>query len=174
MLRTRHYDFKLLYHTLARVDPIACGILLSSLWLGCDSPIWRRLRSHRILVSSTGVLLWSVSSLLWRIPESTTAAMLVYPLVSIASASFLIAAIGSSWMANKYTAYFGRISYGLYIWHGAIMALFAALFAASSWMLVGCTALPATMAVSAASYQWLESPFLRLKRRFEYIPSRAT
>lgn len=75
-------------------------------------------------------------------------------------------------LRNRFLVYSGKISYGLYLWHFPITGLF--------WMAVGVKGvaplavqavdlfllLPLTYVVCTASYQWIESPALRLKQRF--------
>lgn len=56
----------------------------------------------------------------------------------------------------KPLAYVGRISYGLYLWHF--------LFVWWGWPFP--LSIGVSLAVAAASYRWLEQPFLRLKSRF--------
>ena len=59
----------------------------------------------------------------------------------------------------------GRISYGLYLWHFPIFLVFryrlGVSFPLRAAILVGLS-----IAVAAASHQWIERPFLRLKDRF--------
>jgi peptidoglycan/LPS O-acetylase OafA/YrhL len=71
--------------------------------------------------------------------------------------------------------YLGKISYGLYVLHEF------AHFCAMRWLPavtpLRVTAQSAlgfvlTVALAAASYRWLESPFLRLKERFAHVQSR--
>jgi peptidoglycan/LPS O-acetylase OafA/YrhL len=69
----------------------------------------------------------------------------------------------------------GRISYGLYVFHYAVLDVVTyALLRFTG----GCTlwakfaiSLPITLALAWASYRWFESPFLKLKRRFTHIRS---
>jgi peptidoglycan/LPS O-acetylase OafA/YrhL len=69
----------------------------------------------------------------------------------------------------------GRISYGLYVFHYAVLDVVTyALLRCTG----GCTlwakfaiSLPITLALAWASYRWFESPFLKLKRRFTHIRS---
>ncbi len=77
--------------------------------------------------------------------------------------------------------YLGKISYGLYVFHDTVLSLvaplvnrklhlsFAAYFAVA-WVL----SLLLTTAIASCSYYGFEKPFLRLKERFEVVPSRST
>jgi peptidoglycan/LPS O-acetylase OafA/YrhL len=56
----------------------------------------------------------------------------------------------------------GRISYGAYLWQGAVFMLLAAYLHLDTWLLLA-VGLPLTMLVSAASYRFVERPFLRIK-----------
>lgn len=79
------------------------------------------------------------------------------------------------------TGYLGRISYGLYMYHGVILAVglsFLGGLANRQNMFVfnvlfGIYGFAATTAVSAASYQFFERPLLRRKVRFTTIRSGA-
>jgi peptidoglycan/LPS O-acetylase OafA/YrhL len=73
---------------------------------------------------------------------------------------------------SRLLSYFGRISYGLYVYHAlAIWVIFAAL---RSWptVLRDGAALAIAIAISAASYEFFEKPVLALKDR--YFPREAT
>ena len=58
----------------------------------------------------------------------------------------------------------GRISYALYLWDWIILSITPA---------KGLSAAVVSIAVAAVSYRWIESPFLRLKRRPREEPSAA-
>jgi peptidoglycan/LPS O-acetylase OafA/YrhL len=69
----------------------------------------------------------------------------------------------------------GRISYGLYVFHYAVLdvvtyALLRFTGGCPLWAKFGIS-LPITLALAWASYRWFESPFLALKNRFTHIRS---
>ena len=77
--------------------------------------------------------------------------------------------------------YLGKISYGLYVFHVLWLGLVRDLLThvASSHLsplafqlTAMAIALPATVLTGMLSYQYLESPFLRLKKRFTFVRSR--
>jgi peptidoglycan/LPS O-acetylase OafA/YrhL len=94
---------------------------------------------------------------------------------------FLVAAIlgGLVWvvihaspgvLASRPFVYLGgRISYGLYVFHGAMYALTHAL--ALRWPGRLLVAFGLTLTAASLSYRYLEQPFLRLKERFTYVRS---
>ena len=78
----------------------------------------------------------------------------------------------------RWVVYLGRISYGLYVFHLFALALMSGL---SSIPVLGIPlnferrlllSFLLTVILAAASYKWLEQPFLRLKKRFSYTPVR--
>ncbi len=73
----------------------------------------------------------------------------------------------------KLLIYLGKISYGLYVFHGLANHLYPRFFASRLPFFEMLVAFPFTLACAAASYQYLEKPFLRLKERFEVVRSRA-
>jgi peptidoglycan/LPS O-acetylase OafA/YrhL len=69
--------------------------------------------------------------------------------------------------------YLGRISFGLYVFHGMTMLLGRQFIA--PWFHGGLWLIPTfalTVVVAALSYEFLEKPFLKLKYRFELVHSR--
>lgn len=102
-----------------------------------------------------------------------------YTLIAIFFGGILV--IGINWapahaiLSNSVLRWFGRYSYGMYVWHPIVNSI---LFIPSLALMMGVTT-PASAAVyllfsiavmtlvSLASYYWLEQPFLRLKKHFE-------
>ena len=73
--------------------------------------------------------------------------------------------------------YLGRISYGLYVFHvlGLMISDYTIHHQDSSlgrYFLRDAVAFAFTVALSAISYSWLETPFLTLKQRFTHVLSR--
>lgn len=77
----------------------------------------------------------------------------------------------------KWLQYLGDISYSLYVWHSLLLMLLANFYV--PWLLGPVQMalwLAATLAVSAISYRWIESPINRAAREFKKQPrlSKAT
>jgi peptidoglycan/LPS O-acetylase OafA/YrhL len=150
---------------LTHLDSIACGILISGLRLRALPRLWL-----------AGAILWIVPTL--YIYSSNPNALLVticFALIGAGSGAFLLSSIGASWMRRDTTVYLGRISYGLYVYHGTALVVGSWLLASwvpwVKWPAVALGSFIATLAISAASYRWFETPFLKLKERFQYVRS---
>jgi peptidoglycan/LPS O-acetylase OafA/YrhL len=135
-------------NTLARLDPIAGGALLACFLSGSLPAHTRRTRS--LCIGLGAVLLIGVGALGnnegWPV-------LVTYPLASAAAVAVIFGTLGSRVRTG---AYFGKISYGLYVFHAAVIRVVPSPI----------LALPLTIAIAALSYRFLESPFLRLKDRF--------
>jgi peptidoglycan/LPS O-acetylase OafA/YrhL len=168
------------YSTFGRLDPLACGLLISAL-IGTAPPNW--IRGLRATLYLAGVLLWlgAAFCLFYRGRQYMNDPLFVsigYPAVALGSGAFLLATMGSnSFMRSGPLVYLGRISYGLYVFHEAMLvASNAILESLPGWQKAAAcplVALAATIMVAAASYRWLESPFLRMKARYQHIRSAA-
>jgi peptidoglycan/LPS O-acetylase OafA/YrhL len=156
-------------NTLARLDPIATGAILA---LVAD-----RITSHlnlprRALLLLAGLLIALVMSRLNTFLGYRS--LFGYPMVSLGSALLLLSFLGLKarpCLAASALAYLGRISYGLYVFH--VLAIKLVHKFHLPFMLHFSLSLLACIAIAWASYRWLESPFLRLKARFTYVPSGA-
>ena len=91
--------------------------------------------------------------------------------------AILLSVIGSqhSLLKNQQLLYLGKISYGLYVIHEFAHFCAIRLVHASTPLMVlvqSGAGLVLTILLAAASYRWLESPFLKLKERFSHVQSR--
>jgi peptidoglycan/LPS O-acetylase OafA/YrhL len=156
-----------------RVGAIALGIVMAAM------PRYSvRARGLWFLL---GLACWGDAALchLYRMhPEGMTAPMLGYSMAAIGAAAFLFAAIGikrGSLLTHPNFIYLGRISYGMYVFHGAALALASRIVPAMPdpifWPAFAIVAFNLTLVLSTASYRWLESPFLQLKKRYEVVRS---
>jgi len=87
-----------------------------------------------------------------------------------------LSAWGST-VAPRWLRYLGKISYGLYVFHDLALYLSLKVFGGFVHNLrafVGywCVGLSLTLCMAALSYQFFESPFLRLKERYARVKSR--
>jgi peptidoglycan/LPS O-acetylase OafA/YrhL len=169
------------YNTFARIDPIALGILVACL-LGDRSP--RLSPGMRFALTFAALLTLAAIGTYGHLnaPESLApviGTLVGRPLVALASGALLVAFIGAAGPARILTSrglvYLGKISYGLYVYHMAGVLIAEHILRNNSGgrhrgaVLLGFLL---TIAFSAISYRWFESPFLRLKDRFAVIRSR--
>lgn len=174
--------------TFTRLDPIAIGVLIALL------PRFQLRTPIRLGLIIFGIVSWVVAVRYCTLPIQDTLIKVTigYPLVALGSGAIVLAILGiQSFRSGSAIArafiYLGKISYGLYVYNPiAKTAGYLLLF---NFGLKACTAaglpewtawaayVPFTfglnVAMAAASYRWLEAPFLRLKERFARIPTRA-
>jgi peptidoglycan/LPS O-acetylase OafA/YrhL len=74
----------------------------------------------------------------------------------------------SSFLNLSFMQYIGKISYGMYVWHPLVLVTINKLYPTPSVLLNFVLVLTLTTAVSALSFKFLETPFLKLKKYFAY------
>jgi len=176
-------------NTLTRLDPIAIGILIAIL------PEVRPRFAARVWLIVIGLASWFFAAHYCHLPmqESVAATGLGYPATALGSGAFLLAALGAEGRGmdgriRRAIIYLGKISYGLYVYNtvavlGAQIFMFRVVagwlmragwwFPWTAWPIYVLMAFGANTILAAASYRWLEAPFLRLKDRFATVRSRA-
>src|ERR1700722_1420941 len=167
------------WNSFARLDPLAGGVLLSVLIGGSKL---HRYHNARRTIAILSVLLIVMAG--YCSPREDNAAvfciMLAYPLAALGCCGVVLAALGlgnrpDSWIVNPVLKYLGRVSYGLYVFHATMIVLTLKLLRglephpALHSAIVAVIALTLTIGVAAASYQWFEKPFLKLKTRFQRV-----
>jgi peptidoglycan/LPS O-acetylase OafA/YrhL len=172
------------YNSFARLDSIVCGIVLAVVLHGRTT--LRIGRPARLALFLAGSFAWLIvgnfCGLLDPFP-SVMGGMIGYPLMSLGGAAIFLSVLGAAedgaaFLKNSALVYLGKISYGLYAFHILAERLTDYLLHGHhqrhGWALSWFCALVITFALALASFRWLESPFLRLKRKsFTYIPSGA-
>jgi peptidoglycan/LPS O-acetylase OafA/YrhL len=127
-----------------------------------------------------GIVLLALIANYWQIHQPVTLewvpTLLGFPLVALSCTLILVAILGISARLPRFLLYLGKISYGLYIYQvlGNLLsnrvipvhALFLQL------ALRPLLALAITILLASASYAFLETPFLKLKKRFTHVKSR--
>jgi peptidoglycan/LPS O-acetylase OafA/YrhL len=153
-------------NTLARLDPIAGGALLALLLQG---RIPKHTPRQRILwIACACAALWIAGSVL---KDPGWIWLATYPLAAAACVAILYGSFAES--APRLPVYLGKISYGLYVFHVAAIRLVQIAVPSLAGPGVLLLAFALTVAAASLSYRFLESPFLRLKKRFEQVSTRA-
>ena len=172
------------YNSFARLDSIACGILLAAIFHG--RPTLRVGLATRLALLLAGISAWLIvglrCGLLDPVP-TLLGGMIGYPLMSLGGVAIFLCVLGAAqdglpFLKYSWLVYFGKISYGLYAYHFLGLQLSHHLLTryhnAHSWTLSWLCGLAITFSLAVVSFRWLESPFLRLKRnKFTHIPSGA-
>jgi peptidoglycan/LPS O-acetylase OafA/YrhL len=133
----------------------------------------------------TAVLRFKVQS--WEPHPTPVGAVFGWLLVLAGAVLFFLCTHGMpSRFIPKWLAYLGRISYGLYLFHSLIFFLTFEKALPSLRRLFPGPALPASfrdyfwtlvvvalsIAMASLSFHYFERPFLRLKKRFTFVPAR--
>ena len=139
-------------NTLARLDPMAAGILLAG-----RSTKWAASRRGISMLGGLGGML--IAGAVGQL--SGIGSLWTYPLIAASAAAILRGTLGVA-MDVPALGYLGKISFGLYVFHAAALRI-----AGSA---LGGLAL--TIVCAALSYRFLETPFLRWKERFARVESR--
>src|SRR5204863_7319610 len=117
---------------------------------------------------------WSIKS----DPLTAPRILAVYPVVAVGAAAMLLGVLSSAKMLSKSVlVYLGKISYGLYVYH--VLGLMVSDYMVPQadallgrYLLRDAIALTLTITFAAASFRWVESPFLGIKQRFTHVLSR--
>jgi peptidoglycan/LPS O-acetylase OafA/YrhL len=170
------------FNTFTRLDDIALGVLIAVLLNGRIPKIHPGLRA---ILFSGGITLLGLSTGWFRVLRDglpIADGLLGYGCGTIAGVLLFFSFLGGPQDGLKFLTfrplvYLGRISYGLYVVHQFVLeatkVTLYRLMGHSPTELRFLLAIPPTVILAAVSYRWLESPFLRLKSRYEQISSGA-
>jgi peptidoglycan/LPS O-acetylase OafA/YrhL len=165
-------------NTLARLDPIALGILATIVLKGRTPNLQPLARVALVVGGVTGIALAASYWMVKFDPLATSSMVLGYPAAALGSVALLVAVLNEHAILRKSAlVYLGRISYGLYVFHvlGLMISDYTVHDQTASlgrYILRVSVALATTIGLAAASYRWLETPFLQIKQRFTHVLSR--
>ncbi len=168
-------------NTFTRLDPIAFGVLIATSLHGKATTLTGITRSAFTLLGVTLLLGVSYFADIGTAKPVTWAGTLIgYPLVAASCALIVAATIGSPVVFLRWNSlrYLGKVSYGLYVYHELAIFLTNKMLGQlvpgtiTRTLIEVALALLITIAISALSYAVLETPFLKLKRRFTFVESR--
>ena len=169
------------YDSFVRLDSIAYGILVA-LILHHRATLRIRLLT-RLALLLMGSAMWVLASRGCRLDDRTltlVGGMVGYPLMSLGAVAIFLSVLGASddgvpFLKHPALVYLGKIAYGLYAYHMLGLKISKYLFrnfTQFAWTYSSICALAITFLLAAASFKWLESPFLRLKqKKFTHVPS---
>ena len=150
--------------TVTWFDAIAAGALIA-LFLRGGTP--NRSFLIRLLLGAGGLAVWLLTV---RFMEALIYPdVAFYPLIVLGSSMILLSVLGSN-LTNPILVYFGRMSYGLYVFHALALAI-SSLYFMNYGIRHALAGLGMTIMMGAVSFHCLERPFLALKKRFTYVSS---
>jgi peptidoglycan/LPS O-acetylase OafA/YrhL len=164
-------------NTLARLDPIAAGVLVAVVLRGTIPSFGL---GARLAMLCCGIVPLALVANFWQIHQPVRLewipTMFGFPVVTVSCTIILLAVLGIAVRPPRSLLYLGKISYGLYVYHALGNVLSNKLIPVhqsfAEFALRPTVALGFTLVLAATSYAVLEKPFLKLKKRFAHIDSR--
>jgi peptidoglycan/LPS O-acetylase OafA/YrhL len=167
----RHGDEAIFTNTIARLDPLALGVLTAVLLRKRQLKLsgWWRLGC---LIS--GAIVWVAAGHYFGMTKVFMS--IGYPGMAV-GAWLIFMSVLDLGIAPQWLRYLGKISYGLYVFHLLCLYLSVKIMGGyvhnfPQFVVYWCLGLALTVAMASVSYAFFESPFLRLKERFSFVKSR--
>ena len=161
-------------NTVARLDSIALGAILAVALRG-RAPQLKNV--FRVVLAGAAVATFLLVAK--YLHQDGPTSVITYTATALASVMLLLAVLQTDAKflrrpAFSWLVYLGRISYGLYVVHLLALALVPKILIVNLGIPLGfglrvLLSFALTVLLAAASYRWLERPFLRLKERFSKI-----
>jgi peptidoglycan/LPS O-acetylase OafA/YrhL len=151
-----------------RIDSILVGCLLSVvLFTGAAAKVVNEVRRARYIPLVVGLLLLSVLYFETHAPNyRNVIGYAIDPVLLAVLIAQLTSMNGWEWMDAAPISYLGRISYSTYLYQGLVVLLLKPYIPARFSIV---TYFLGIWVVAALSYELVEKPFLKLKRRFEVV-----
>ena len=165
-------DVRIWTNTFVQFGMFATGILLAIY----DSMFQRKLSNPmRALTFLLVPLAWFFATFILQIKgpmaRGPISLCVGYALIGV-SCTLLIASFFGLSKWPRWIVYMGKISYGLYVFHYPLISLVKHSAPHLSKLVQATIAFFTTSLIAHLSYRYFESPFLRLKERFEIVGSR--
>lgn len=166
---THTVNFFTVHRVYARTDVQAVPLLIGAIAGYCWTQDRFVSRAAQLLAGPSAILIGACVWRLYATSEFYYKGGLV--LVSIASASAIVATVDGRWLLAPLLSFrplraIGRVSYGLYVWHLAIFIAVSREGHAWSTAARILTSLLLTAAFTVASWHLVERPFLRRKSSY--------
>lgn len=165
------------HHPFIYVLPLRADAIL----LGTAAGLLPKVRMAHADLAALGCLLlfFGTPILIGPLETSLAYQAIGYTIVAAAALGLVLATQSEAGMnrvlGSRPMRYLGKISYGIYVFHVAALALVGLVAKRSAIedpVIIAVAGLIFTIAISALSYALYEKPFLKLKRRFTQIASR--
>lgn len=164
------------FKTATHLDCFAAGALLAVYWERLQAPRLTRWGPAAMALGAIVIVSQALYAPLSAVdnPAGPLGAA-SYSLIALAG-TLLVWAVGvrpagaPSWL-SRVTRYGGRISYGLYCYHGVVLNLTLPLLGSISMYALILLRFVLTWLVASASFAWYEQAFLRLKGKFQRVRS---
>ncbi len=163
-------------NSFTRIDGLAAGIILAATLDGRLPKLGPETRARILAASLATLLVVAFGINVLKGPALALHQTLGWTIGALGCAGIVIALLGADspiarFLGSPPVVYLGRLSYGLYVFHELGLLFAKAMLPRdnrSAWTWIGQAGLGfiLTMALAAASYRWLEGPFLRLKERY--------
>jgi peptidoglycan/LPS O-acetylase OafA/YrhL len=168
-------DQRVWSNTIVQFEMFAGGILLALHHYGRET-IFKSM-GQRILAAGFLPVAWFLAAYVFRIkgiwqPALGPVSLCVgYALVAL-SCCLLITSVMGLHKWPQWTIFMGKVSYGLYVFHKPVIYFVAQYGNFVPKIFVKIIELAITSLLAWLSYRFFETPFLRLKGRFEIVKSR--
>lgn len=159
-------------NTLAHLDPIALGALLS---ISLNGKLPNLRTPVRVLLIVIGILeIGAAGALPYTEFPASPSVLLLYPLISTGGCLIVFACLNwGAWaLNNKVVVYLGSISYGIYVFHRPCLWFLKHFYFGAhktslvNFVLYWSCGLAMTLGIAALSKRYFESPFIRMKQHF--------
>jgi peptidoglycan/LPS O-acetylase OafA/YrhL len=164
-------------NSFTQLQYLSIGAAVSVIWNGSLPRIRPSVRIGMVL---SGLAVFFAVTYCFKGELNDSSILTTYPEYSLAGVGVLLILVGFMGAPGlgrfSRLRYLGKISFGLYVFHQPCINLAVSLgqrvMRHNLTVMIAVVGFPLTVLCAVISYRYLETPFLRLKERFEVVPSR--